>query len=345
MLRPSKSNALSIYHGRTHCILFIAAHRAAHRQVIMDADLRKHSLGWIGLGRMGCAMAERLAVAGCDIAGYNRTRAKAEPLTASGVKLVESPAGLADRDIVFTMVSTASALRQVTTGEGGVLSVTQKAPKILADCSTVSEEASAELRAAAAARGTMMLVVPVSGNDQVARAGKLSVLASGPREAYDVVAPYLSCFGPSVSYIGEGDLARSVKISHNMLLGILFQAVAECTVLAEKRGVPRHLFLDVINKSVLGSLFTRYKSPGIINLDFTVTFTHALLRKDLDLGLEAAKVTGANLPLTRLVRNLVQECIDKGEAEADYTTLFLRQAEASGLVLKPENVKVADGLN
>jgi 3-hydroxyisobutyrate dehydrogenase len=310
----------------------------------MDIDLRTHSLGWIGLGRMGYAMAERLALAGCDITGYNRTREKAEPLTACGVKLVDSPAELADRDIVFTMVSTAADLRQVTTGSGGVLSHPTKTPIILADCSTISQEASAELRTAAAARGTMMLVVPVSGNDQVARAGKLGVLVSGPREAYDIVRPYLGCFGPNVTYVGEGETARSVKISHNLFLGIVFQALAECTVLAEKRGVPRHVFLDVINRSVLGSLFTRYKSPGIVNLDFTVTFTHALLRKDLDLGLEAAAATGTSLPLTQLVRDLVQQCIDKGAAEADFTTLLLRQAEASGLALQSENVTVSDGL-
>ncbi len=293
---------------------------------------------------MGYAMAERLAKAGCDVSGYNRTRSKAEPLQASGVKLVSGPAQLADRDIVFTMVSTAADLEQVTTHKGGVLADTDRAPRILVDCSTISESASAKLRAAAARRGTLMLVVPVSGNDQVARAGKLGVLASGPREAYEILAPYLACFGPSVTYVGEADLARTVKISHNMLLGIVYQALAECTVLAEKRGVRRHVFLDVINKSVLGSTFTRYKSPGIVNLDFTVTFTHALLRKDLDLGLEAAAEAGVELPLTRRVRELVQDCIESGEADADYTTLLLREARASGLELKPENVEVSDGL-
>ncbi len=307
--------------------------------------MKGKTLGWIGLGRMGYPMTERLAKAGCDISGYNRTRSKAEPLAKVGVKLVESPGVLADRDVVFTMVSSAADLKQVTTDPGGVLAMPGKAPKILVDLSTVSEGASAELRAAAAKRGTQMLVVPVSGNDQVARAGKLSVLASGPREAFDAVAPYLACFGPSVKYIGEGESARAVKIAHNMFLGIVFQALAECTVLAEKRGVPRHVFLDVINNSVLGSTYTRYKSPGIVNLDFTVTFTHALLRKDLDLGLAAAAQTGAELPLTRLVRDLVQECIEKGEGEADYTTLFLRQARASGLAVKGEDVPVSDGLS
>jgi 3-hydroxyisobutyrate dehydrogenase len=308
-------------------------------------NMKDNRLGWIGLGRMGYPMTERLARAGCDIAAYNRTRSKAEPLGALGVRLVDKPGDLADCDIVFTMVSTAADLKQVTVAIDGVLATPGKAPGVLVDLSTVSAEASTELRAAAAKRGTQMLVVPVSGNDQVARAGKLSVLASGPKEAFDVVAPYLACFGPSVNYIGEGDSAREVKIAHNMFLGIVFQALSECTILAEKRGVPRHVFLEVMNRSVLGSTFTRYKSPGLVNLDFTVTFTNALLRKDLDLGLEAAAQTGAELPLTHLVRSLVQKCIDDGGAEEDYTTLFLRQAAASGLVPRREDVAVHDGLS
>lgn len=310
----------------------------------MTADLRMRTIGWIGLGRMGYPMVERLAAAGCDVTGFNRTRAKAEPLVARGVKLSDDPRGLANRDIVFTMVSTAADLKEVTEGKRGVLSDSARAPKILVDCSTVSEGASAGLRAAAAARGAMLLVVPVSGNDQVARAGKLRIFASGPRQAYDFVAPYLACLGASVTYVGEGDIARSVKIGHNMFLGIVYQALAECTVFAEKKGVPRHVFLDVINNSVLGSTYTRYKSPGIVNLDFTVTFSNSLLRKDLALALDAAAATKTDLPLTRAVQDLVQDCIDSSGAEADYTTLLLRQARASGLELKSEEVTVSDGL-
>jgi 3-hydroxyisobutyrate dehydrogenase len=310
----------------------------------MTGELRKRTVGWIGLGRMGYAIAERLALAGCDLAGFNRTRAKAEPLTAHGVKLAYSPAGLADRDIVFTMVSTAADLRQVTTGRDGVLADPARTPKVLVDCSTVSAEDSAEIRAAAAARGTQFLVASVSGNDQVARAGKLRVFASGPRDAYDTAAPFLASFGTSVSYIGVADLARAVKIGHNLFLGIVYQALAECTVLAEKQGVPRHVFLGAINSSVLGSPYTRYKSPGIVNLDFTVTFSNALLAKDLDLGLGAAANAGADLPLTRVVRDLTQACIAASGSEADYTTLLLRQARASRLELKAEKADVADGL-
>jgi 3-hydroxyisobutyrate dehydrogenase len=310
----------------------------------MSSELGQHALGWIGLGRMGYPIASRLARAGCRLTGYNRTRSKAEPLKAEGARLAASPADLAGQDIVFTMVSTADDVEAVTSGPGGVLSDPRAAPKVLVDCSTISEEASARLRAAAARRNVQFLVASVSGNDQVARAGKLRVFASGPRAAFEMAAPYLACFGTSVSYIGEGDLARAVKIGHNLFLGIVYQALAECTVLAERQGVPRHVFLDVINESVLGSPYTRYKSPGIVNLDFTVTFSNALFLKDLELGLAAASGKGAHLPLTAVVRDLARECIAASGAEADYTTLLLRQARACGLALEPEKVPVADGL-
>ena len=310
----------------------------------MSLESHKHRLGWIGLGRMGYAMAERLAMAKADIRGFNRTRAKAEPLVEAGVRLVDRPSELAECDIVFTMVSTAEDLKSVTFGDDGLFSSPGRKPRVLVDLSTISAQASAEIRALAGAQRTEMLVVPVSGNDVVARAGRLSVMASGPRSVFDIVAPYLSCFGSSVTYIGEGDVARVVKICHNLYLGIMFEGLAEVTLLAEKHGVSRHVFLDVINNSVLGSTFSRYKTPVIANLDYTVTFTNTLMRKDLDLGLKAAKERGVALPATQVVRDVVQACIDDGQAEADYTRILDKLAQYSGMQLKSEAVPVSDGL-
>ncbi len=310
----------------------------------MAADLKAHKLGWIGVGRMGYPMAERLAKAGADVAVYNRTRAKAEPLTKSGVRLVERPADLADRDIVFTMVSASDDLKQVTLGKDGVLTASGKAPRILIDCSTVSEEASGEVRAAAAKLGTRMLASPVSGNGKVVKAGKLSVVVSGPKGAYEEALPYLETLGRGVSYVGEGELARMVKICHNVFLGIVIQAMVEITVLAQKGGVPRHAFLDFLNKSVLGSIFTQYKTPALVNLDFAPTFTPVLLRKDLDLGLAAARKVGTPMALTALVREILQSLIGQGFTDQDFATLLVQQAKAAGLPLEPENVPVSDGL-
>jgi len=304
-----------------------------------------HKIGWIGTGRMGFPMVERLIKHGCDVTAFNRTRAKAEPLTRSGARIAGSPADLASCDIVFTMVSASDDLKQVTLGRDGVLANGGKVPKILVDCSTVSEEASAEVRAAALQRGTQMLAAPVSGNGKVVKAGKLTIVASGPKAAYDTVAPYLEMMGRGASYVGEGELSRVVKICHNVLLGVTIQNLVEITVLAEKCGVPRHAFLDFINKSVMGSLFTAYKTPALVNLDMAPTFTPVLLRKDLDLGLAAARKADVPMPLTAATRELVQNLIGLGFKDQDFATLLLQQAKNAGLDIKPENVKVSDGLS
>ena len=309
------------------------------------ADLGKHKIGWIGTGRMGFSMAARLLKKGAQVTAWNRTRSKAEPLAPLGAQLADSPAALADRDIVFTMVAGSDDLLEVVSGPQGLLSRAGRAPKILIDCTTVSQEASAKAREAAAAAGCAMLAAPVSGNAKVVKAGRLSLVVSGGRAAYDEALPYLESLGEGVSYVGEGELSRIVKICHNVFLGVVTQSLAEITVLAEKAGVPRHAFLDFINKSVLGSTFSRYKTPAFVNLDFAPTFTPVLLRKDLDLGLAAARKHEVPMPLAAAVRELVQSLIGNGYVDCDFGALLQLEAKAARLELKPENVAVKDGLS
>ena len=224
---------------------------------------------------MGFAMAKRLVAAGHDVKVYNRTRSKVEPLAELGAKVVDSVADLRQCDIVFTTVSASDDLLAVCLGPDGL--ITKGAPcKLVIDCSSVSEEASAQVRAEAKKLGVDMLAAPVSGNAKVVAAGKLTIVASGPRAAFDVAQPYLAALGVGVTYVGEGELARMVKICHNLLLGVVAQSLAEITVLAEKGGVPRHAFLEFINNSVMGSQFSRYKTPAFVNLDWTPTFTPVL---------------------------------------------------------------------
>jgi 3-hydroxyisobutyrate dehydrogenase-like beta-hydroxyacid dehydrogenase len=304
----------------------------------------RRSLGWIGAGgRMGFAMAKRLLAAGHHVTVYNRTRSKVEPLAEFGAKIVDSPQDMRGLDIVFTTVSASNDLVAVSLGPDGVLGEKQS-PQLLIDCSSVSEEASAKVRAAAARLGTDMLAAPVSGNAKVVAAGKLTIVASGPRAAFDVAKPYLDALGVGTTYVGEGELARMVKICHNLILGMLAQSLAEVTVLAEKGGVPRHAFLEFINNSVVGSMFSRYKTPALVNLDWTPTFTPVLLRKDLDLGLKAAKELHVPLELTQLTRDIVNRAVEAGHTDCDFAILLDQQAKASGLTLKPENVAVDDGL-
>ena len=306
-------------------------------------DMKQYTLGWIGAGRMGYPMAKRLLDAGSDVTVYNRTRSKAEPLTESGGKIVDTPKDLADRDIVFTMVSTSDDLISVTFGDNGLLTGADR-PKLLIECSSISEEASAVVRSRAAAIGVQMLASPVSGNGKVVKAGKLTIVTSGPRSAFNMAEPYLDALGRGVTYVGEGELSRMVKICHNLLLGVYTQCLAEITVLAEKGGVSRHNFLDFINNSVMGAMFSRYKTPAFVSLDMTPTFTPELLRKDLDLGLKVGEQLGVPLPLTQVTRDLVQRTLDAGHGGRDFAVLLEEQAKASGLTLTPEDVRISDGL-
>ena len=309
----------------------------------MMANLKQHKLGWIGIGRMGYAMAERLAKTGCDIAVWNRTQSKAEPLKQHGARVVAALPDLAACDIVFTMVSTGKDVKEVLFGPSGVLSH-GKAPKIVVDSTSISLEESAEIREKLGGKGVKFLAAPVSGNAKVINAGKLTVVASGPRDAFDAVAPYLQAIGQGVSYVGDGELSRIAKICHNVMLGVVIQNLCEITVLAEKAGMQRHDFLDFLNKSVMGSMFTRYKTPALSNLDFHVTFTPELLRKDIDLGLAAGRQFGVPMPTTAITRDLVQTLIGHGY-DQDFSQLLLLQAKASGIELKPENVELSDGLS
>ncbi|GLZ14433.1 3-hydroxyisobutyrate dehydrogenase [Actinomadura sp. NBRC 104425] len=301
-------------------------------------------VGWIGTGRMGTAMAERLADAGATLTVWNRTIAKAEPLRDRGAALAGSPAELRGKRVVFTMLSDDAALEAVLTGDDGLLTGIGPVPDVVVDCSTVSPETSAAARRACANRGAAFLAAPVSGNPGAVRSGRLAIAVSGPRDAYDRVAPLLARIGGSVSYMGDGDSARLVKIAHNLLLGVLTQGLAEITVLAEKGGVPRRAVLEFLNNSVLGSVFTRYKTPAFVNLDFTPTFTPPLLNKDFDLGLSAARTLDVPMPVVELTARLVRSLVDAGHVDEDFAVLLIQQAAAAGVELTPENATVDDGL-
>jgi 3-hydroxyisobutyrate dehydrogenase len=306
---------------------------------------REIRLGWIGVGRMGLVLASRLLDAGHDLAVYNRTREKAAPLAERGAHVVEAPAELADRDIVFTMVAGSADVEQVVSGPNGLLSRPEVAPRVIVDSTTISPAAAETIRAAAAQRGVAMLAAPVSGNPKVAASGRLTIVASGPREAWLQARPYLELLGRRVTYVGDGERARLVKVCHNLMLGIVAQCMAEITVLAEKGGVSRADFLEFLNDSVMGSTFTKYKSPAYVNLDFKPTFTPELLLKDFHLGFEAARELGVPMPLAAAAEQIIQGMVALSGNDVDFAALLDLEAQAAGLELEPESVEVDDGLS
>lgn len=311
-------------------------------------------IGWIGLGRMGFAMALRLLQAGHPLRVWNRTPAKGEPLAQHGATLVQRRAELGAADVLFTMLSTGKDLREVLFGEDGVLAASAgRAPDIIVDCSTIGVEESAEVRRALEQRGVQFLSAPVSGNPRCVAAGKLSSVVSGPRAEFERVEPLIRAYAvQAVSYVGEGDLARICKISHNVFLAAVIENLIEVTLLVQKAGVPRHAFLQFMNDSVLGSTFTRYKSPALVNLDFKATFTMELLRKDVDLGLAVARELDVAMPVTAAVREVLQAHFGMATLQpdpqaylaGDFAALIETLARQAGMTLDSEHVPVASGL-
>ncbi len=309
-------------------------------------------IGWIGAGRMGLPMAERLLKAGHDVSVWNRTRAKAEPLTKSGGKVVDKLSDLAGCDVVFSIVSTGKDLDQVLFGKDGVASA-GSVPKVVVDCSTISVEDSSDIRKRLKERGADYIAAPVSGNAKVIKAGRLSSVLSGDEAAAKAVTPLMEVIAPQgVSYVGDGELARVCKIAHNVMLGVVIENLIEITLLVNKMGVPRHAFLAFLNNGVMGSMFTRYKSPALVNLDWTTTFTPELLRKDLDLGLELGREMDVPMPVTAATREMLQSHFGaatlqkdpEAYLQKDFAALMETMALAAGMKLTSENKNVPTGL-
>ena len=312
----------------------------------------RQKLGWIGVGRMGTPMAERLLKAGHDVLIWNRTRAKAEPLAALGGRIVDKPSDLAACDIVFAIVSTGKDVEHVLFGKDGLVTGAAK-PKMVVDCSSISVQESADIRETLKEKGVSLIAAPVSGNAKVIKAGRLSSVVSGPEADAKIAMPLIEVFAPQgVSYVGDGELARICKIAHNVMLGVVTENLIEIMLLANKMGVPRHAFLAFMNNGVMGSMFTRYKTPALVNLDWTTTFTPELLRKDLDLGLELGREWDVPMPVTAATREVLQTHFGAAQLQKnpeeylqkDFAALAETMALAAGMKLEPENKNVGTGL-
>jgi 3-hydroxyisobutyrate dehydrogenase-like beta-hydroxyacid dehydrogenase len=289
-----------------------------------------HRIGWLGAGRMGAAMAARLISDGAAVTVWNRTAAKTQPLIELGATHAEKISDLGHCDIVFTSITSSPDLLAVTLGPDGLFDA-QPAPSIVVDTSTVSAEASAQVRAEAASRGIGFLSTPISGNANVVAHGQASIIASGPKAVFDTVLPYLRAIAPSVTYAGAGEEARLVKLAHNLMVGMITESLAEATVLAEKGGVAPSAFLDFIDGSVLGSVFIGYKGQAIRNHDYEPTFTTELLRKDFDLGLGAARSLEVPMPVAATTYQAIQTAIGHGHGKSDFATLYEVAARAAAL--------------
>ena len=203
------------------------------------------------------------------------------------------------------------------------------------------------MRARLKERGSDFICAPVSGNAKVIKAGKLSSVCSGPEAAFRTVEPMIKAFAPrGVSYVGDGELARVCKIAHNVMLGVVIENLIEITLLTNKMGVPRHAFLAFLNNGVMGSMFTAYKSPALVNLDWTTTFTPELLRKDIDLGLELARRMDVPMPVTAATREVLQGHFGAATLQKNPKEYLQKEtmALAAGMTVESENQRVPTGL-
>ena len=292
------------------------------------------TIGWIGTGLMGGPMCRNLIKAGFTLHAYNPTVAKVAPLEALGAKRHASVAALAgSAPIVVSMVSDDRALQLVALGNEGVLAHV-KPGTVFIDMSTVTPMVSEAVAAEAAKRGIAYVRAPVSGGVALAEAAKLTVIASGPKDAYERALPAFAAMSAKQFYLGPAEQARYLKLSLNMMVGAMGALVGEALAFGRKGGLDWATMLDVFNQSAIASPLIGYKSGPLKARDFTATFTSKMMAKDFDLLLSTAKETSVPLPVSALIRQLYATSIAQGRGEDDFFALTAVIEALAGL--KPD---------
>jgi 3-hydroxyisobutyrate dehydrogenase-like beta-hydroxyacid dehydrogenase len=288
-------------------------------------------LGFIGLGVMGGRMARRLLAAGHTVAGYNRTKAKAQWLLDAGMKWADSPRVAAElSDVVFSMIANNNALRAVTEGIDGIVAGLS-AGKIYVEMSTVSPVAIRELAKQVETKGAEMLDAPVSGSSITLDEGKLSFMVGGKREIFESVLPYLQAIGPKATYVGGHGLAASMKIATNLSLAVQMLAFSEGLLLAEKSGIERKTAVEVLLNSVMASPMVKYRGPFVLKMPDEAIFDVNMMQKDLLLALEMGRQLDVPLPTTAIANEMLTTARGMGLAEKDFAILFEALARMAGM--------------
>lgn len=278
---------------------------------------------------MGQAIARRLQAASYPLVVYNRSDGAADEIVAAGGRRAATPAeAFSAADVTISVLADGPAVETVLLADGGALS--GDAPGTLVEMSTVGVDTSIRVAERAAAIGVPYLRAPVSGNPSTVDAGKLTILISGPREAYEAVEPVLSAIGPTHHLLGDGDQARIAKLALNLMVAGTAELLAEALVLGEAHGLARADLLAVVGESAVGSPFVRYKTDALLEEDYTATFTAALMAKDLGLIAESASGAGVPTPVGDLLRELMDACVASGMGALDFMALLLRLEREGG---------------
>jgi 3-hydroxyisobutyrate dehydrogenase-like beta-hydroxyacid dehydrogenase len=289
-------------------------------------------IGFIGLGKMGSAMARNLLRAGHQVAAWNRSRQKAEALAGEGARAADSPADACrDSQAVITMLADDSAVEQVVFGEDGVASALAKGA-VHISCSTIGTGLARRLAAEHARREQGYLSAPVFGRPEAAESRKLIVVAAGPVELVEFCRPLFDAIGRQTSVAGsEPWQANAVKLCGNFMLASMIEAFGEAYGLLRKAGVDPHVFLEIVNSLFASPVYGNYGRIIADEQFAPAGFALKLGLKDMRLALETAGECAAPMPLASLIRDHFLDAMAHGQAELDWSSVAQVSARNAGL--------------
>jgi 3-hydroxyisobutyrate dehydrogenase-like beta-hydroxyacid dehydrogenase len=292
------------------------------------------SVGFCGLGTMGSGMVARLLGAGVAVTAWNRDPQRARALAPA--RPADTPAGTA-ADVVFLCVADDAAVREIAFGEHGVLGALARGA-VLVDCGTTSLSLTAELDAAAQARGATFLDAPITGSKLGAENGTLTFMVGGPGTALERIAPLLAVMGKHTVHVGEtAGLGQAAKYCLNLSQAVVLEGVLEGYVLAKKLGVPLPRMAEVFEHSAGRTGVGAFKIPYLLRGDFSPHFKLWLMHKDLHLALGEASRMRLALPLARSVCTLYDQGVAEGLGEQDFLALARLLERWAGIELREES--------
>lgn len=288
------------------------------------------TVGFIGLGVMGGPMAANLVTAGFTVVGYNRSPAKVDRLVTAGGQGSSSVAeAVQNADIVITMLPDSPDVESVVLGDGGVLAHA-KPGTVLIDMSTIRPDVSRRLAEAGDEHGVAVLDAPVSGGEQGAVDGILSVMVGGDEEAFAAARPVLDAVGTTVVHIGPAGAGQTVKAANQLIVGGVIELVAEALVFLDAHGVDRQRAVEVLAAGLAGNAVLDRKAAGMLARNFSPGFRVDLHHKDLGIVTAAAREAGVAIPIGSQVAGLMAALRAQGHGSLDHTALLLQVEQLSG---------------
>jgi 3-hydroxyisobutyrate dehydrogenase len=280
------------------------------------------AIAFLGTGRMGAPMAANLARGGFDVRVWNRTASRAEALVADGAVVASSPADAArGAAIVITMLADGPATEQAATGPDGLL--VADPGTIWVQMATVGADWTARLARLAGPRGVVFVDAPVSGSAGPARAGQLVILASGPHQVQDVLAPVFGALGRATAWLGPAGHGTRAKLVLNNWLADLTEATAETLSFARKLDLDPVQIVDLLQSTPLGAPYAVQKARSMLAGDFKPAFALKHTLKDAELAAQAAQASGATLTLTSALLPRWRETAASGHADDDLAAVYL----------------------